>query len=149
MWGISYPGFYAAAALPDHHPALVAASPQAPISDFFFDDFHHHGAYLLSYFVATSTFGYQHNGPTQNQWYTSINTTGQDPWTFYTNLGPMSQASRMFDDRNFFWNQIVDHPNYDSFWQKRAIIPHLKNIKTNVLNVGGFYDAEDLSLIHI
>ena len=56
----------------------------------------------------------------------------------------MSQASRMFDDRNFFWNQIVEHPNYDSFWQKRAIIPHLKNIKTNVLNVGGFYDAEDL-----
>lgn len=144
MWGISYPGFYTAAALADHHPALVAASPQAPISDFFFDDFHHHGAYLLSYFVATSTFGYQHNGPTPTQWYSSINTTGQDPWSFYTSLGPMSQASRMFDDSNFFWKQIVEHPNYDSFWQKRAIIPHLKNIKTNVMTVGGFYDAEDL-----
>ena len=46
--GISYPGFYSAAALPEHHPALVASSPQAPISDFFFDDFHHQGAYLLS-----------------------------------------------------------------------------------------------------
>ena len=53
MWGISYPGFYTAAALPEAHPALAASSPQAPISDFFFDDFHHHGAYLLSYFMAT------------------------------------------------------------------------------------------------
>ena len=144
MWGISYPGFYTAAALADHHPALVAASPQAPISDFFFDDFHHHGAYLLSYFVATSTFGYQHNGPTPQQWYTPINTTGRDPWSFYTNLGPMSQAGQWFGGQNFFWNQIVEHPNYDRFWQDRAIIPHLKNIKTNVMNVGGLFDAEDL-----
>lgn len=43
MWGISYPGFYTAAALPDAHPALVSSSPQAPVSDFFFDDFHHQG----------------------------------------------------------------------------------------------------------
>ena len=72
MWGISYPGFYTAAALPEHHPALVAASPQAPISDFFFDDFHHHGAFLLSYFLATATFGYQHNGPSSSLWYRSV-----------------------------------------------------------------------------
>src|SRR5687768_16671541 len=49
IFGISYPGFYSAAALPDAHPALKASSPQAPISDFFFDDFHHNGAYLQSY----------------------------------------------------------------------------------------------------
>lgn len=144
MWGISYPGFYTAAALPDHHPALVAASPQAPISDFFFDDFHHHGAYLLSYFAATSTFGYQHNGPTPEQWYTSINTSSLDPWSFYMNLGSMSRAGKMFDEKNFFWQQIVEHPNYDSFWKERSIIPHLKGIKTNVMTVGGLFDAEDL-----
>ena len=144
MWGISYPGFYTAAALPEHHPALVAASPQAPISDFFFDDFHHHGAYLQSYFVATSTFGYQHNGPTPKQWYQSINPTSQDGWNFHMSLGPMSQAGRLFDDKNFFWKQLVEHPNYDEFWQKRSILPHLKNVKTNVMTVGGFFDAEDL-----
>jgi hypothetical protein len=60
QWGISYPGFYSAASLPEHHPALVAVSPQAPIADFFFDDFHHQGAFTLAYFLATATFGYQH-----------------------------------------------------------------------------------------
>ena len=144
IWGISYPGFYAAAALAEHHPALVASSPQAPISDFFFDDFHHHGAYLQSYFVATSTFGYQHNGPTPTQWYRSINPSSQDAWNFHMSLGPMSQAGKLFDKDNFFWQQLVDHPNYDEFWQKRAIIPHLKDVKTNVMTVGGLFDAEDL-----
>lgn len=144
IWGISYPGFYAAAALAEHHPALVAASPQAPISDFFFDDFHHHGAYLQSYFVATSTFGYQHNGPTPQQWYQSLNPISQDGWTFHMSLGPLSQAGKLFDDKNFFWKQLVEHPNYDEFWQQRNILPHLKNVKTNVMTVGGLFDAEDL-----
>ncbi|MDB2687353.1 CocE/NonD family hydrolase [Mariniblastus sp.] len=143
IWGISYPGFYSAAALPDHHPALVASSPQAPISDFFFDDFHHHGAYLLGYFQATSTFGFQHDGPTNRQWYRSIRPNQSDPWSFYMGLGPMSEAGR-FHRNDFFWKQIVSHPNYDEFWQRRSILPHLKDIKTNVLVVGGLFDAEDL-----
>lgn len=144
IWGISYPGFYSAAALCEHHPALVAASPQAPISDFFFDDFHHNGAYLQSYFIATSTFGYKHKGPTPKQWYQSLNPPSQDGWSFHMGLGPMSNAGKLFDKDNFFWQQLVEHPNYDEFWQKRSILPHLKNVKTNVLTVGGFFDAEDL-----
>lgn len=144
MWGISYPGFYTAAALPEHHPALVAASPQAPISDFFFDDFHHHGAYLLSYFVATATFGYQHDGPTSKQWYSSLQPTSRDAWNYYMSLGPLSQAGKLYDESNFFWKELVEHPNYDEFWQKRSILPHLKNVKTNVMTVGGLFDAEDL-----
>ena len=144
MWGISYPGFYCAAALPDHHPSLVAVSPQAPISDFFFDDFHHHGAYLLSYFLATSTFGYQHDGPTNRQWYKNYQPQVSDAWSFYMGLGTMQQAGRVFGPDNFFWNQIKSHPNYDSFWQDRAIVPHLKNITANVMTVGGLFDAEDL-----
>ena len=144
MWGISYPGFYSAAALPEHHPALVAATPQAPISDFFFDDFHHHGAYLLSYFVATSTFGYQHQGPTPRQWYSSIKPSNNDAWSFYMSLGSMSNAGKLYDKNNFFWQQLVEHPNYDEFWQRRSILPHLKNIKTSVMTVGGLFDAEDL-----
>ncbi len=57
IWGISYPGYYATYATIDAHPALKASSPQASIGDFFFDDFHHNGAYMLSYFRATSLFG--------------------------------------------------------------------------------------------
>lgn len=144
MWGISYPGFYTAAALPEHHPALVAASPQAPIGDFFFDDFHHNGAYLLSYFSATAVFGYQHDGPTTQSWYEMIRPGSQDAWQFYTMLGPLSNANQYYGEDNFFWQQLVEHPNYDEFWQKRSIIPHLKNVKTNVMTVGGWFDAEDL-----
>lgn len=144
MWGISYPGFYCAAALPNHHPALVASTPQAPISDFFFDDFHHHGAYLLSYLSATNTFGYQHNGPTPRKWYPEVGIGTKDAWQFYMNLGSLKNADRLFEEKNEFWQQLSTHPNYDTFWQKRSILPHLKNISTNVLVVGGFYDAEDL-----
>ncbi len=145
IWGISYPGFYAAAALPEHHPALVASSPQAPISDFFFDDFHHNGAYLLSYFIATSTFGYQHNGPTTEPWYQSIKPQTSDGYEFYMSLGPLSNASKYFGKDNFFWQELAGHPNYDEFWQTRSLLPHLASpVKTNVLTVGGFFDAEDL-----
>lgn len=145
MWGISYPGFYCAAALPNHHPALVASTPQAPISDFFFDDFHHHGAYLLSYLTATNTFGYQHTGPTPQKWYPEVEKgSNTDAWQFFMNMGSLKNADQLFEPQNEFWQQLTEHPNYDSFWQKRSIIPHLKNIKTNVLVVGGFYDAEDL-----
>ncbi len=144
IWGISYPGFYTAAALAEQHPAIAAASPQAPISDFFFDDFHHHGAYLQSYFLANSTFGHQHNGPTSQQWYQSYNPQTPDAWQFHMNLGPLGDAgARIFPD-NFLWNQIVEHPNYDEFWQKRNILPHLNDVKAAVLTVGGLFDAEDL-----
>jgi hypothetical protein len=145
IWGISYPGFYSAAALPEHHPALVAASPQAPISDFFFDDFHHNGAYLLSYFLVTPVFGYQHKGPTKTAWYQMVNPGTNDGYQFYMSLGPLSNASKYYGEDNFFWQEIASHPNYDEFWQARSLLPHLASpIKTNVLTVGGFFDAEDL-----
>lgn len=145
IWGISYPGFYSAAALPEHHPALVAASPQAPISDFFFDDFHHNGAYLQSYFLATATFGYQHEGATQRSWYRTPPPLSNDSWTFNRSLVPLAEKAKdYYGEDNFFWQQLVDHPNYDSFWQKRSILPHLHDVKTNVMVVGGLFDAEDL-----
>lgn len=144
MWGISYPGFYTAAALPEAHPALAASSPQAPISDFFFDDFHHHGAYLLSYFMATPVFGYQHDGPTQEPWYSRIEPKTEDGYKFYMELGPLSNASKYYGKDNFFWQQLADHPNYDEFWQARSILPHLKGIDHAVMTVGGWFDAEDL-----
>ena len=144
IMGISYPGFYSAAALPEHHPALVAASPQAPIADFFFDDFHHQGAYTQMYWVATSTFGYQHNGPTPNSWYNSAQPDTNDAWDFYMKLGPLKNSSQYYGEDNFFWQQLVEHPNYDKFWQRRSIVPHLKDVKTNVMTVGGWFDAEDL-----
>jgi uncharacterized protein len=49
IWGISYPGFYAAMGAIDAHPAVKAVSPQAPVTDWFIgDDFHHNGALFLA-----------------------------------------------------------------------------------------------------
>ena len=149
MYGISYPGFYAAAALPDAHPALKASSPQAPIADFFFDDFHHQGAYLESYSAAFAVFGYQKEGRTRDSWYKDkikrfYDNPAADGYDFYLRMGPLKNLTKKFHYDNFFWNQIVEHPNYDEFWQKRNLLPHLKNITPAVMTVGGWFDAEDL-----
>ena len=149
MLGISYPGFYTAAAIPDAHPALKASSPQAPISDFFFDDFHHMGAMLESYTAAYPVFGYQKNGPTRQSWFTDqmarLSDLGvQDAYDFFLRMGPLKNITAKYAYDNFFWNQVVEHPNYDDFWQKRNLLPHLKNVKHAVMTVGGWFDAEDL-----
>ena len=144
MWGISYPGFYCTAALPEAHPALVASSPQASIGDFFFDDFHHQGAFMLSYLTATPVFGHQKAGRRTTGWYPRAQTEGEDAYEFFLDLGPLSNANDLLGEENFFWRQIREHPNYDSFWQARSIIPHLENVHTATLIVGGWYDAEDL-----
>ena len=149
MYGISYPGFYAAAALPDAHPALKACSPQAPIADFFFDDFHHQGAFLQSYTGAYAVFGYQKKDTTRQNWYTPelmrlYANAPADGYKWHLEQGPLKNITEKYHHDNFFWQQVVNHPNYDTFWQKRNLLPHLNNVKPAVLTVGGWFDAEDL-----
>lgn len=149
IYGISYPGFYSAASLPDAHPALKACSPQAPVSDFFFDDFHHMGAYLQSYTAAFAVFGYQKKDTTRNDWFIPeiMRFYGQSPkdgYDFHLKQGTLKNITEKYHHDNFFWQQIINHPNYDTFWQKRNLLPHLNNIKPAVLTVGGWFDAEDL-----
>ena len=145
VYGISYPGFYAAAASVRAHPAVKAVSPQAPIGDFYFDDFHHRGAYTLGYFAVTPVFGYQ-TEPTTERWYTSkmMDTDQQDPYQFYLDIGPLKNLNAHTDEDNFFWNQLKEHPDYDAFWSTRSILPHLENNHVAVMTVGGLFDAEDL-----
>jgi putative CocE/NonD family hydrolase len=149
MYGVSYPGFYTAAALPDAHPALKASSPQAPISDFFFDDFHHQGAYLESYTAAFAVFGYQKSERTRDSWFQEemgrfYKEPVKDGYDFFLQKGPLKNITENYHHDNFFWKQIVEHPNYDEFWQRRNILPHLKNVNHAVMTVGGWFDAEDL-----
>lgn len=143
-WGISYPGFYATYSLLSGHPALKASSPQACIGDFFFDDFHHNGAYLLSYWRATAVFGYQKDGPTKEAWYDFPELDSDDQYEFFLKTGPLSNLDAYYDETNEFWTQLKEHPNYDEFWKSRGLIQHLENIKPAVMTVGGLYDAEDL-----
>nr|MCH9660961.1 CocE/NonD family hydrolase [Bacteroidota bacterium] len=144
VWGISYPGFYATYSLLDSHPALKAVSPQACIGDFFFDDFHHNGAYLLSYWRATAVFGYEKTEPVKESWYEFPKLDSKDQYQFFLDAGPLSNLDEYYKEDNVFWQQLKDHPNYDEFWRSRGIIQHLKNIKPAVMVVGGLFDAEDL-----
>ena len=144
VWGISYPGFYATYSLLDSHPALKAVSPQACIGDFFFDDFHHNGAYLLSYWRATAVFGYEKTEPSANSWYQFPDLGSTDQYQFFLDNGPLKNLDKYYKEDNVFWQQLKDHPNYDEFWRSRGIIQHLKDIKPAVMVVGGLFDAEDL-----
>ncbi len=148
VWGTSYPGFYSTYSLLSNHPALAAVSPQAPIADFYFDDFHHNGAYLLSYWLATTVFGYMKDQPTDKAWYTDKfpNIGTQDQYQFFLENMPLSKLDKFYGEDNVFWQQLKNHPNYDEFWQSRGIIQHLDEIKIQpaVMTVGGLFDAEDL-----
>lgn len=146
QWGISYPGFYAAAGLMSNHPALKAVSPQAPIADWFWDDFHHNGALFLPHaFNFLSSFGLYRPEPTTNR-NPSFNHGTPDGYEFFLRMGPLKNANdKYLKNKVAFWNDIVEHPNYDQFWQSRNLLPHLKNLKgMAVMVVGGWYDAENL-----
>ena len=159
-WGISYPGHYATVSTIEAHPALKAASPQACIGDFFFDDFHHNGAFLLSYFRAISLFGTYKDTPTDSAWYSFPKMESKDQYQFFLDKGPLKNLNEYFQyekldvktaenkDRvdDYFWKEIIEHPNYDSVWQSKGIIQHLDKVPSSVATmiVGGWFDAEDL-----
>ncbi|GIW94621.1 MAG: glutaryl-7-ACA acylase [Pirellulaceae bacterium] len=145
MWGISYPGFYAAAGMIDAHPALKAVSPQAPIADWWYDDFHHHGAFFLPHaFNFLSAFGQSRPLLTTFSPLRFEHPT-EDGYDFFLRIGSLKNVNeKYFRDRIPFWNDIILHPNYDEFWQARNLLPHLKRVAPAVLTVGGWFDAEDL-----
>ncbi len=145
MWGVSYPGFYCSAGMINSHPALKAVSPQAPIADWFWDDMHHHGAFTLALsFNFFSTFGKSRPEPTTER-FDRFDFGTPDGYQFYLDLGPLKNANEKYLNYEIeFWNQFIQHPNYDDFWQSRNILPHLKNISASVMTVGGLFDAEDL-----
>lgn len=145
LFGISYPGFYAAAGMIDAHPALGAVSPQAPIADWFFDDFHHHGAFFLPHFFNFyAQFGTPRKGPTTTHGERFDHGT-PDGYQFFLDLGPLSNIEeRHYKGTVAFWYDMAAHPNRDEFWQARDLRPRLKNVAPAVLTVGGWYDAEDL-----
>jgi putative CocE/NonD family hydrolase len=146
MYGISYPGFYTSAGMIDAHPALKAASPQAPIADWFVgDDFHHNGALYLSHaFSFFSGFGRPRPAPTTRSG-SRFDFGTEDGYQFYLGLGPMPNVNaRHFKGEIAFWNDLMAHETYDAFWQARNLRPHLKDIRPAVMTVGGWFDAEDL-----
>lgn len=152
IYGISYPGFYASAGSIDSHPALKACSPQAPVSDWFSgDDMHHNGALFLAQNYSFFTgFGQDRPLPTSTNDYIKPwkGRDTQDGYDFYLKLGGLKEVADYYQTalgtRIKFWDEMMEHPNYDQFWKDHNILPKLKNIKCATMTVGGWYDNEDL-----
>ncbi len=145
--GISYPGFYASASLPDAHPAIKAVSPQAPVTDEFVgDDARHNGAFfLMDNFSFLSYFDAQPSQPVAN--YSPLFSAKiKDAYDFFLKLGPLKNANSTayFNNKGRIWNEYLQHETYDEYWKSRNIRTALKNVKPATLVVGGWFDAEDL-----
>ena len=148
IWGISYPGFYTSASIIDSHPALKAASPQAPMTDLFLsDDAYHGGAFMLA-----ANFGF----------YTSFKPMAEpalppkvrvpfdfgtpDGYQFFLYAGSLRDLNeRYLKNGNWLFTDQMSHDTYDDYWKARDLSGHMKNIRCAVMTVGGWFDAEDLS----
>jgi hypothetical protein len=145
LWGLSYGGFYTSAGIIDTHPAIAAASPQAPIGDWYWDDMHRHGAFNLALtFLFYSGFGKARDSLTVER-NDRFDMGTPDGYQFFLDMGPLSNANALhLKDGVAMWNDMVAHPDYDAFWKERRILSHLRNVRCPVLTVGGWFDTEDL-----
>ncbi len=148
VFGISYPGFYSTMAAASNHPALKAASPQAPVTNWFIgDDFHHKGVFFLMdafdfYSALGSGFGQPHPLPTPLP-ARSVGYPDHDNYKFYLETGALRNFAKYMGDTIAFWKDLMSHPNYDEWWQARDARDATKNLKPAMLWVGGLFDAED------
>jgi putative CocE/NonD family hydrolase len=149
IWGMSYPGFYAASSIIDSHPAIKAASPEAPIADLFRgDDAYHNGAFMLAQqFLLYSNFFWLRSGgpdmPPANLG-RAFDYGTSDGYAFFLKHGPaLSNFNALI--HNAIFRQNIEHDTYDDYWGVRNNSQYLKNIHCPVLVVGGWFDAEDLA----
>jgi putative CocE/NonD family hydrolase len=148
IWGISYPGFYTSASIIDSHPALVAASPQAPMTDLFLgDDSYHGGAFMLSAtFGFYAPFFHPQNGPQTPKPAVPFVLGTPDSYKYFLQAGNIANLDKLYlKGSNWLFNDQFKHDTYDSYWQVRDLSRHMKNVNCAVLVVGGWFDAEDLS----
>lgn len=145
QWGISYPGWQTVLGLVDAHPALAAASPQAPPADMFIgDDWHHNGAFRIMYaFSWLSGNARRRDAPTATR---PERFDYGTPWGYEFFLQAGSAAN--VDERYFggevpAWRDFMRHPDYDEYWQRQNVLPALRDIAVPVLNVAGWFDTED------
>jgi putative CocE/NonD family hydrolase len=139
MLGVSYDGWTTIMGAIEPHPALKAISPQASPADMWMgDDFHHNGAFRLSY-------GFE---------YAAMMESGKDVQQFafdrydtfgwYLALGPLSNVNAKYLHGKIpTWNDFVAHPDYDEFWKRQTMIPHIRGVKVPTLSVAGWWDQED------
>jgi hypothetical protein len=146
IWGISYPGFYTSASIIDSHPAIVAASPQAPMTNLFLgDDSYHGGAFMLAAgFGFYAPFFHPQQNPVLPKPEAPFDFGTPDNYKFFLQAGNVASLDKYFDGAAWMWDDQYKHDTYDDYWKSRDLSQHMKNVKCAVLVIGGWYDAEDL-----
>jgi putative CocE/NonD family hydrolase len=146
IWGISYPGFYTAASIIDSHPAIKAASPQAPMVDLFRgDDAYHGGAFMLNANYGFYNFFQPQKNPTDEQKGLDIRHNTSNGYDLLLKAGNLQDIDRkLLEGRNPLFTDQSRHNTMDAFWKQRDLVPRMKNVHCAVLTVGGWFDAEDL-----
>ena len=155
VMGVSYPGFLAAEAGIDPHPAVRAISPQAPMTDVWMgDDFFHNGAFR-------QTYGFDYVIGMESSKENAFEKIDEDAYNFFLNAGSFAAAGKAADkiaatpsDKSPgkpasveslpTWRAFLDHPSYDDYWRSRAVQYHLTTVAVPTLEVGGWWDQEDL-----
>ncbi len=142
IFGISYPGWLALVGSVDPHPALKASSEQACMGDLFLgDDFHHNGAFRLSYGMEYS-YEVEHDKTTDSD----FPFTQFDLYDWYLKLGSLKNVNdKYFHHTIPTWENFVNHPSYDSFWEKNSPLSYVKYPEVPQLHVGGYFDQEDIN----
>ena len=139
MMGVSYPGWLTVVGMLDPHPALKAVSPQASPADMFIgDDFHHNGAFRLSY-------GFEYAVMMEtNKERAPFAFNDSDTYDWYLKLGSLAHVNESYLHGKIpSWNDFANHPSYDSFWQKQAVAPYVDRVTVPTLSVAGWWDQED------
>ena len=142
IFGVSYPGWLALVGAVDPHPALKAASEQACMGDLFLgDDFHHNGAFRLSYGMEY-TYEVEFDKTTDSD----FPFPQFDLFDWYLKLGSLKNVNeKHFHGKIPTWNNFTQHPNYDAFWQKNSPLNYMESAEIPQLHVGGYYDQEDIN----
>ena len=139
MLGISYGGWLTMMATLEPHPALKAVSEQATPADMFLgDDFHHNGAFRLGY-------AFEYSFMEEASKVDSLFPFDRyDTYDWYLKLGPLSNVNaKYFHGTIPSWNDFVNHPNYDEFWQKQSLPYRLDAPTVPIMHVAGWWDQED------
>ena len=146
QWGISYPGWQTVMGMINAHPALQASSPQASPADMFIgDDFHHNGAFRFMYTFHWLAFNAAaRSGPSGKRSEPVFGYGTPDGYQFFLDVGPVANVNRLFfKGRVPTWNQYLEHGVYDEYWALQNVLRYLQNIQHPILNVAGWFDAED------
>ncbi len=142
MIGSSYEGFTVVMALLKPHPALKVAAPESPMIDGWMgDDWFHYGAFRLANIAwLGGQTGYKGAGKAPP-------TGGYDDYDNFRDIGSAGEWARKSGyDQLPYWQKVVAHPAYDSFWQGQALDKLIVNNPSDIPTIWeqGLWDQEDM-----